>query len=729
MALDSRYFTSFSLEEFFVDHSSGEPLAGGLIYFYRDTARNTAKPVYELSGFPPSYTYTVLPDPITLSATGNPVNGSGDPVSIYYYPYDDNGNLDLYYIIVTDANNVFQFDREAWPNVTASTPSDVNSLPVQNQLSNVQFASVFANSGNAVTFTQASGTHTYNYAPGWDFVLTGAGSVTVTQVPVSGSNLIPSSPPFYLKVQTTGLTSTRLQQTLSTNSGLWTSTAFDPIFLSASVTLQNELNSPAAINIYYEASSGSSFTTPILILGENLAPTAPWAAYQGSTANSIPTSDDTNAGTAGFVNIYVSFPSNSTVDITNLQVVPTLDANSAAEIVFNPNPTLFNTALSGGYYIPRLSFKPIPSLLTAWDFPLNPQQFAPPATLTTGLQYIWDQTIATTSSGAHTFTTNALTGELKFHPVSNNQAISVMQYLSGDQALALCNSRLACNVFAYDGAGGGKVQCQVFLVAPTGAATIPAAMANLGTLSSTGGFTATAANWTVVLQSGPPALATLPTAPSTDGSLDMQFNGWAFSSAQNANAGLFAIVVTFAWDTATDFNINSISLVKGDIPSRPAAQTVDQVLRECQLYFETSYAPGIVIGTANATGPLLSRQGSDVDTDGTHLEIATRSFGFSYFTKKRTTPTTTLYSAITTNTSANVTYYFYYNGSIQAGYPADKPLSSGAIIWTQTSNGPSGVYYRSASTAVIAHPNNVQNGTGETFITWHYSADARLGLV
>lgn len=725
MALDSHYFTTFDLEEFFVDHSSGEPLAGGLIYFYRDTARNTAKPVYQLSGFPPSYTYTVLPNPIVLSATGNPVNGAGDPVSIYYYPYDDNGDLDLYYIIVTDANNVFQFDREAWPNVTAATESEVNSLPAQNQLQNPQFSQSFANSGLVTTFSSAG---TYTYAPGWDFVLSGTGTLTVTQVPAAGVSAIPTSPPFYLRIFNSGFSSCQLRQRIYTNSGLWTSTSLNSIFLSSAITLKNNLASSAGINMYYTASSGT-LLTPIRIFQRTLAPSQDWGAYTGASQNAIPESDDTNAGAAGYVDIYITIDSGSDISLSSVQVVPTLDANSAAVVAYDECTTAQNESLMGGYYIPRLQYKPIPSLLTAWDFPLNPQQFAPPSTLTTSLQYIWDQTIATTSSGVPTFSTNALTGELKFHPFANNQAISVMQYLSGDQAFALCNSKLSVNVFAYKGSGGGTVTCQAYLVAPKGAATIPAAMANLGNLSSTGVFTVSASNWELVPQSGVRAIATLPGSPSSDGSTDMPFVGWAFNSDQNANAGLFAIVVTFAWDTATDFNINSISLVKGDIPARPAAQTVDQVLRECQLYFETSYAPGIAIGTAGATGSLLAKQGSDVDTDGTHLEIATRSFGFSYFTKKRTTPTTTLYSAITTNTAANVTYYFYYNGSIQAGYPADKPLSSGAIIWTQTSNGPSGVYYRSASTAVIAHPNNVQNGTGETFITWHYSADARLGLV
>lgn len=118
MALDPLYVTSVSLDEIFLDKDTGEPLANGYIEFYQDDNRAIAKPVYEITGAPPNYTYAALPNPVILGANGAPVNNTGEPVSIYYYPYDPTGNLQLYFVQVYNSANVLQFSRQAWPNIT-----------------------------------------------------------------------------------------------------------------------------------------------------------------------------------------------------------------------------------------------------------------------------------------------------------------------------------------------------------------------------------------------------------------------------------------------------------------------------------------------------------------------------------------------------------------------------------------------------------------------------------
>ena len=110
------YITATDLNQYLVDKASGQPLAGGIISFYEDSSRTTPKPVYELTGSPPDYTYTALPNSLTLSSVGTIVDAGGNQVALYYYPYDANGDIQLYYIVVTDANGNPQFTREAWPN-------------------------------------------------------------------------------------------------------------------------------------------------------------------------------------------------------------------------------------------------------------------------------------------------------------------------------------------------------------------------------------------------------------------------------------------------------------------------------------------------------------------------------------------------------------------------------------------------------------------------------------
>jgi hypothetical protein len=117
--LNSRYVIAPSLEEYFVDKTSGLPLAGGMVFFYSDIDRSTLKPIFKLSGSPPNYSYTELPNPSTLSAVGTFQDELGNNVLPYYYPYDADGNIELYYIAVFSSTGVPQFTREAFPNISA----------------------------------------------------------------------------------------------------------------------------------------------------------------------------------------------------------------------------------------------------------------------------------------------------------------------------------------------------------------------------------------------------------------------------------------------------------------------------------------------------------------------------------------------------------------------------------------------------------------------------------
>ena len=79
MALDPQFVISSNLEEYFVDKDTGLPLSNGTVTYFEDQNRTVLKTVFKLSGTPPNYTYTALPNPITLSAgllTVRPVSAS-----------------------------------------------------------------------------------------------------------------------------------------------------------------------------------------------------------------------------------------------------------------------------------------------------------------------------------------------------------------------------------------------------------------------------------------------------------------------------------------------------------------------------------------------------------------------------------------------------------------------------------------------------------------------------
>jgi hypothetical protein len=134
MPLDPRYVIAPSLEQYYVDKDTGLPLANGVVTFYKDQARTELKPIFTISGSPPNYLYVQLPNPVTLSAVGTFQDGGGNNVIPYYFPYDDSGNVELYYITVYSEGAVLQFTREGWPNFTSSgsgddSDSEVNYVP------------------------------------------------------------------------------------------------------------------------------------------------------------------------------------------------------------------------------------------------------------------------------------------------------------------------------------------------------------------------------------------------------------------------------------------------------------------------------------------------------------------------------------------------------------------------------------------------------------------------
>ncbi|WP_438967013.1 hypothetical protein [Flavobacterium sp.] len=139
MALDTRYMLAPALQHLFRDKDTGKPLSFGKVFFYRDIARTILKPIFQLTGFPPNYSYVQIPTNGDGSISLNSV-GAFD-TAIYYFPFDENGNEDLYYIEVfaTDINEnptVLQFTREGYPNFS----NDESNEPAEeNYISNGKF--------------------------------------------------------------------------------------------------------------------------------------------------------------------------------------------------------------------------------------------------------------------------------------------------------------------------------------------------------------------------------------------------------------------------------------------------------------------------------------------------------------------------------------------------------------------------------------------------------------
>lgn len=728
MGLDPRYVTDGPLQEYFVSKDSGLPLSGGTLTFFRDSSRITPKTVYELTGSPPNYSYVALPNPITLSAVGTPMNGSGEDIVIYYFPFLPDGvTEDLYYVVVQDSNGVDQFTREAWPNAAIEnpSPSPSSSLPVQNQISNPQFSQILINdiptlSPSSTVFSVNGSNLEFEVAPDWTLIASSSvpDTVVVERIAIAGSTKAATNPPYSLAV-TTGINITFciLRQRFNQNSGLWTSTANSPVFLSSGIVIKNRINAPTTVSMYYQASSGT-LATPFLLLSQAVGPSADYAYYTGESIQ-VPQSDDGLSGESGFIDIYIKFSPASFVEVTSIQVVPSINVTEAPVLAYDLASSNRDEALMGDYYLPRVTTSPIPSILTGWDFPLNPFQFGSTATVNFGTPaYICDQTICCVSAGSVAISRNSATGGLVIDPTGhNNQACYILQYLSGAQVQDILFNRLSSNISAWLGAGGGNVSVAVYLYAAPSAGTIPVLPLTLVAISSAGVISSLASGWNAIPRSGLdiPRAALSISNPTIDN--DIRFTGWEITDpTQLTNTVNFGMVVAFNWDTATVININSISLQKGDLPTRPAAQTFSDVLNECQHYYEKSYDPSVEPETATGNGALLVQQFVNV-SGSTYLG---RSFPLSYKTVKRVAPTVTLYSPDGTPANVQTVINNPSVGQTNANIVAE-------TYFTQSGQGREGCYYMYSNAAVINGA--TWSGFRELYVLFHFVADARLGVV
>lgn len=726
MALDPRYIVASDLESYFVDKDSGLPLAEGTLTFFRDNSRNTPKTVYQLSGSPPDdYTYVALPNPITLSSVGTVQNAGGDNVVIYYFPFDENDEVDLYYVVVRDSNGVEQFSREAWPNLTSGDDPTTSGETFQNQISNPQFTQILINEDRSTTYTVSAATNqVFEFAPNWDFVISGTGTVIVQRIVTTGNENIATSPPYVLDVDvSSGVSECFLRQRFSTNSGLWASTNNRPIFLSGVIVARNQDAGTTGLQMFYDESTGGS---PIIIVDDSFDNTE-YKVLVGVTESEIPASTNTDSGEDGYIDIYISFLAGTNVRLSSIQVVPTTSSAGPEFINYTLNSSNREQAFMGDYFLPRLNYKQIPSLLIGWDFTLNPFQFGATGNIAATAGYLCDQTIALRGgTGNVAFARNSVTSGLQLTTAGTNDAFYIMQYLTGNQAKKILGTRLSVNVFSYVTSVSDDVTVRVYLFRGSSSASIPSLPTSIGTVATSGVFTLSASNWTEISRSGlGTATATLGAVASNNdintGQYDYGFSGWEITdNTQIGNTDKFAIVVTFGYvDASTIVNINSISVVPGDIPTRPAVQSFSDTVRDCQYFYEKSYELGTLPATATSENVFSAIQDTIQVAPNTTLCVSPFYLKFKTI-KINSDPTITFYNE--NGTLDRGIARLFYNGSLVA--------STSVVMstkYSQSTTGSDGSLYDPNDASLTA--NAAVNLPSSGNIRFHYVVDARLGIV
>lgn len=715
----SLYVAWQGVETYFVDKDTGLPLSAGRVEFYKDVGdRTTPKDVFQLVSMPNNtYNFVNIGHVVTLTSVGtfgSPSDGSD--IQVYAFPYDSLGNFELYHMKIYSSGNILQFTRDAQPANAQNNSVTDNFEGSENQIENPQFVETFLPYTHTQTFSVSGASTETKIAPDWSLITDGTGTIVVTLLDLT--EVIPSDAPFALKIEPSGgsLASVKLRQQITQSPRLLGSNArlTGPGFVSGSFVSKSFGSNEVQLIMRYTASNAYT----VDLVNQTTSADNQWNTLINASSTEINTTNQ-DPGSTGYVNIEIIIPVGESIGITSIQMVSVENASSTTEFLQESTPRQIDHLFH--YYKPLLNYKPISSFLVAWEFQSNPAQFgasiSAPAIGANKSQYFWDQTIVFQSVNSGVSASRAARGSLKLTAASTTQ-MAIIQYLSREEISQILDTKLSVNVLGF---ADVNTICTISLWY-----TKDASLPNIkngtnnslvGALNAQGKpiapFNGT---WTEITRGTRDNASFILTSTN----IDHGFSGWDPAGTSDiGTATFFAIVLgTASIASSNTITLTSISLVPGDIPTRPAPQSTDEVLRECQYYYEKSYSNLILPGALTLQGSLVAFQRA-ITSGGVNSLLLPDSFGFIFNTRKCTTvPTIIIYDP---NNGALATVFatVLSNGSIVG--QSDASLSN----WAQSDLNAKSVNYLPSTASTLTSGLGITNPTG--YIQYHYVVDARLG--
>lgn len=593
-----------------------------------------------------------------------------------------------------------------------------------NQITNPQFATL--NFSGTLTITSAT---TTEIAPGWSIVTTGPGtSLEVSQVTYTGDSYTPdnaSNASTGLRLVNNGFTNVQLRQRFDGNGALWTG-ADSTSDLGPGVAVAYTASSADNANLEarLEFSNGVQDTS---IFIDSLE-----ASNSDHTGSSIILkSTNTDQPSSAWTDFVLKFTANTAVEITSVQLIGQKLVQEMPYLQTTPERQVdeeFN------YYKDPLEYKPIPSYLVAWDFPLNPAQLFGD-TVSVGAiganksSYVWDQTIIfqtvnNTLSVARNSASNALNIVVSTTPSS----FALIQYLPEKVAREILSQNNAIQIKANVSTGTLNGTASLWWTTDATLPDLKAATYN-SLVSSITAAVPTCGNgtWTQV-PNEETNIASMPFSLSTTSSA-LSFRGFNGGNTAATSAKYMAIVIAFnTMPITTTLTVDYCSLVGGDIATRPAPQTPDEVLRECNYYFETSYIDAADVGTATDMGAHECPMSTLNIPGSTSSYCYPSPFDLIYLVPKINIPITTLYSTTGLQDNLNAKLFYALTGT-NAFTVAQADVAEGTF-WTKSESKKSIIFLPRVTTVLTSVSNSsIANLFTSGGISFHYRADARLGIV
>lgn len=722
MALDTNFVVGINLNDYFVDKDTGLPLAGGKIYFKKDNNRSVGKYAYMLTGSPPNYTYTPLPNPVTLSSVGTVAVSPTDDtnVAVYFYPYDEEGNLDLYFIQVTDSEGIsggnIQLERQAWPNVSANTnPLGSVSGETDNQITNPQFSDVFflQEEGTLLEWTGAITNQVFPIAPGWDLIVSASdtASIQVDRLELAGSLNINTNPPYALAVLPLGadISSIKLRQTLNFNPSIWANNTLSGFMLVSSLDSISH-----SVEMTYTTSVPN---VPKTILTASTGTTG-YVSAAGTL--DIGASLNTDAPPAGVTYIDVLLPRTGYVAVSSIQVLPIAENSVPAayiqDSINKQQSDLFY------YYNPLIQQVPVPSISEGWDFRVNPSQWGSTSAMgAVASQYLWDQLIGWQSVNSSITASRLSPRALSIDRSTTNQ-FALIQYISGTQLRQLLSNDFSVLIRAYTTLVAGASGTVSFWA--TADSTLPNVapgtnLSLISTIDANGKPATFNGNWTEIPRSyRGEARFTIPYGTEMQ---DIPLEGWNRTTRDlDATYTYAAIVIGFSSAPASGIGFESISVTPGLLARPYAPLSYDLTLAQMQYYYEKTYDPDVDPGTVTTSSCLIAPCIFGHNT--TDYVMFATLFGWQYKQVKCALPNHTLYSVLAVTPS---------RVNLLLESPAGTPVINSTFTsasWTLTNGKTAASYYPNTASPLESITTSQQN-SAQGFIRWNATLDARYGIV
>lgn len=551
----------------------------------------------------------------------------------------------------TQADPLIYLVENYKPGSGGSSPIDGGAIITDNQIANPQFSEIsFTSPYSVIGATDLE----LEVAPGWTLSLAGTGNLALERVPLNSTLTNPTNAPYALRITILGWTSggVKLRQRFQQAGMLWASTPGHTRYVSSSVTARVE-GDPAFISARLVDSMGAPLT-------EVLESTLITSAFnEFNDFGQMPLTTNTNTPPAAYIDYEMLLPSTVDIYLTSFQLIQSEIATSfeyEQDSIDRQIDHLFH------YWKPPLDFKPIPSYLTAWDFPLNPCQFVdvwvdnvvlPKATGANTSYYAWDQTIVfQTANNGVTVQRNAQNDAITLFASAVTQ-VAIIQYLTGHQARKLFQNLLLDGASVQVRCDSGTIRNMTLSLWWSDNAALPnisAGTSLVSTLDANGHPATVAAGWHEIKRRNI-GESNLFTNTAINQIETFDFAYFLDSAPWLATATQFAIVIGTASMQIGEFVLfDYVSLVPGAIPTQPAPQTPDEVLRECQRYYIKSFLPEVVPAQAAGLG-----SGPSLVTQATGGAFATNGPIVRFATPMWKTPAITLYNPI--NANAQITTF------------------------------------------------------------------------